>query len=304
MKTTLEQWRMFRAVVEHGGYAQAAEAIFKSQSTISYGVHKLQEQLGVQLLEVEGRKAILTEHGRILLQRANQLLDQAENLDKIATSLSSGIEAKVRLALDMIYPYDVLFNVLETFSHSFPDTRIELEEYVLSGGIDMLEEGSIDLLISPKVPQGWHGEHIHRARFLPVTAPDHPVQQLGRAVTYDDLTQHRQVVLRDSSRKQRTDAGWLGAHQRWTVTHSSTSLNIVRRGLGFAWIPEHWIAADLQRGSLSIIPMEPDGTRYVDLYLIEAHGNAAGPATRELARLLADTDTGCRQQHGQNSKTP
>lgn len=149
MKTTLEQWRMFRAVVEHGGYAQAAEAIFKSQSTISYGVHKLQEQLGVQLLEVEGRKAVLTEHGRILLQRANQLLDQAENLDAIASSLSSGIEAKVRLALDMIYPYDQLFDVLEEFSRSFPDTRIELEEYVLSGGIDMLEEGSIDLLDQP-----------------------------------------------------------------------------------------------------------------------------------------------------------
>ena len=171
MKTTLEQWRMFRAVVEHGGYAQAAEAIFKSQSTISYGVHKLQEQLGVQLLEVEGRKAVLTEHGRILLQRANQLLDQAENLDAIASSLSSGIEAKVRLALDMIYPYDQLFDVLEEFSRSFPDTRIELEEYVLSGGIDMLEEGSIDLLISPTVPKGWHGQHIERARFCPVTTP-------------------------------------------------------------------------------------------------------------------------------------
>ena len=58
MKTTLEQWRMFRAVVEHGGYAQAADAIYKSQSTISYGVHKLQEQLGVQLLEVEGLSLI------------------------------------------------------------------------------------------------------------------------------------------------------------------------------------------------------------------------------------------------------
>lgn len=292
MKTTLEQWRMFRAVVEHGGYAQAAEAIFKSQSTISYGVHKLQEQLGVQLLEVEGRKAVLTEHGRILLQRANQLLDQAENLDAIASSLSSGIEAKVRLALDMIYPYDQLFDVLEEFSRSFPDTRIELEEYVLSGGIDMLEEGSIDLLISPTVPKGWHGQHIERARFLPVTTPDHPLQQLGRDVTYDDLTQHRQVVLRDSSRKQRTDAGWLGAHQRWTVTHSSTSLNIVRRGLGFAWIPEHWIATDLQRGTLKIIPLIPDGTRYVDLHLIEAHPDSAGPATRELSRLLSSSRQG------------
>lgn len=84
MKATLEQLRMFKAVVDHGGYAQAAEAIFKSQSTISYSVHKLQDQLGVRLLEVEGRRAVLTPNGKVLLQRANQLLEQAEDLGKVA----------------------------------------------------------------------------------------------------------------------------------------------------------------------------------------------------------------------------
>ena len=85
---------MFKAVVEHGGYAQAAEAIFKSQSTISYGVHKLQEQLGITLLEVEGRKAVLTEQGKVMLQRANQLLSRsAEPL--IAASSSRGGKGKL-----------------------------------------------------------------------------------------------------------------------------------------------------------------------------------------------------------------
>ncbi len=59
----------------------------------------LQEQLGVQLLEVEGRKAVLTEHGRILLQRAEQLLDQAENIDQVASSLNQGVEPVVRAAI-------------------------------------------------------------------------------------------------------------------------------------------------------------------------------------------------------------
>src|SRR5690554_992432 len=148
MKATLEQLRMFKAVVDHGGYAQAAEAIFKSQSTISYSVHKLQDQLGVRLLEVEGRKAELTEHGKVLLQHANQLLEQAEDLGKVAKSLSLGVEARVRVALEMIYPYDTLFDILEEFSKAYPNTRVELEEYVLNGGIEMLEEDSIDLLIS------------------------------------------------------------------------------------------------------------------------------------------------------------
>lgn len=286
MKATLEQLRMFKAVVEYGGYAQAAAAIYKSQSTISYAVHKLQDQLGVRLLEVEGRKAVLTEHGKVLLQRANQLLDLAEDLGKVAQSLSDGVEAKVRIALDMIYPYDTLFQILEEFSRSFPSTRVELEEYVLNGGIEMLEEDSIDLLITARIPDGWAGQQVYRTRFIPVSAPKHPLQLLNRKLNYEDLTKHRQVVVRDSSRKQRVDAGWLGANQRWTVTHSSTSLNILRRGLGFAWMPESWVAKDLAQGTLKALSVVPDNIRYVDLYLIEAHAETSGPATRFLTQLF------------------
>lgn len=291
MKATLDQWRMFKAVVEYGGYAQAAEAIHKSQSTISYAVHKLQEMLGVQLLEVEGRKAILTEHGRIMLARANQLLEQADNMGKIAASLSSGVEAKIRLALEMIYPYDQLFAILQAFSAKYPNTRIELEEYVLNGGIDMFEAGEIDLLISARIPAGIAGQHLYRTRFVPICAANHPLLQLKRSLTYEDLAQHRQVVLRDSSRKQRIDAGWLGANQRWTVTHFSTSLNIIRMGLGFAWLPEHWVAQELTQGLLCILPIEPDNIRFADLYFVEAHKETQGPATAYLAQLFLQSSS-------------
>lgn len=286
MKATLEQLRMFKAVVDHGGYAQAAEAIFKSQSTISYSVHKLQDQLGVRLLEVEGRKAELTEHGKVLLQHANQLLEQAEDLGKVAKSLSLGVEARVRVALEMIYPYDTLFDILEEFSKAYPNTRVELEEYVLNGGIEMLEEDSIDLLISARIPDGWAGQRIYSTRFIPVSAATHPLQLLARDLSYEDLSLHRQIVIRDSSRRQRVDAGWLGANQRWTVTHSSTSIDIIRRGLGFAWMPEQWVAQDLATGVLKILPIIPDNIRNVDLYLIEAHPETMGPATKFLAKLL------------------
>ncbi|VEB42274.1 chromosome replication initiation inhibitor protein [Chromobacterium violaceum] len=45
MKTTLEQWQVLRAIVEEGGFAQAAEKLHRSQSAVSYAVARLQEQL-------------------------------------------------------------------------------------------------------------------------------------------------------------------------------------------------------------------------------------------------------------------
>ncbi len=107
-----------------------------------------------------------------------------------------------------------------TFSAEYPDTRLELEEFVLSGGNEMLLEDSIDIPITPTA-QRLNGEHVHRSASAPVTSPQHPLQHLARG-HLDDLTAHRQVVLRDSSRKRRSEGGWLGAHQRWTVTHTST----------------------------------------------------------------------------------
>ena len=56
-KVTLEQWRMFVAVVKYGGFNQASVVIHKSQSSIHHAVQKLEESLDIKLLEVIGRKA-------------------------------------------------------------------------------------------------------------------------------------------------------------------------------------------------------------------------------------------------------
>ena len=63
-KTSLEQWAVLAAVVDEGGYAQAAAALHRSQSAVSYAVGRLQEELDVPLLVIEGRKAVLTQIGR------------------------------------------------------------------------------------------------------------------------------------------------------------------------------------------------------------------------------------------------
>src|SRR5258706_16187742 len=97
-RSTLEQWSVLKAIVDHGGFAQAAEALHRSQSSVSYMVARLQEQLGIELLTIEGRKARLTEQGGVLLARGTELLERAHRLEHLAVSLSKGWEAEIRLA--------------------------------------------------------------------------------------------------------------------------------------------------------------------------------------------------------------
>ena len=90
-------------MVDHGSFAQAAEALHRSQSSINYTVARMQEQLGVPLLRIDGRQAVLTEAGEVLLRRSRQLVKQAGQLENWPT-MEQGWEPEVRLVVDAAYP--------------------------------------------------------------------------------------------------------------------------------------------------------------------------------------------------------
>jgi DNA-binding transcriptional LysR family regulator len=283
---TLDQWRMLQAVVDEGGYAPAAEALARSISTVSYGVRRLERQLGVRLLEVQGRRAVLTRAGAELLRRARYLVDEALAIERAARSLAAGWEPVVWLAVEVIYPADRLLEALDAFSSTAAPTRVELVESVLSGTSERLLSGAADLAVTALVPPGFLGEPLLSVTFLAVAHRDHPLHHLGRPATQRDLRQHRQLVVRDSGLKHSVDAGWLGSEQRWTVSHLATSVQAVARGMGFAWLPRHRIRGELAAGELQPLALEEGAERHHELYLVFADRDRAGPAVRALADCL------------------
>jgi len=130
---TLEQWQALVAVVDGGGYAQASEALHKSQSSVTYAVQKLQSQLGVKAFEIKGRRAVLTPTGQLLYRRARVLLEEAGSVETAAKSLSAGWEAEIRIAAEVLFPYSILLKCFDRFNRESPHTRIELVESVIAG---------------------------------------------------------------------------------------------------------------------------------------------------------------------------
>lgn len=282
---SLQQWQTLAAVVEHGGYAQAAEAMDKSQSAVSYAIQKLEDNLGIRVFRLQGRRAVLTSSGEILHQRARLLLEHALSLEDTAHQLSIGWPPRLRLAVDALFPSWMLLDALSQFSQRSPLTRIEILETILSGTDDALIRREVDLAISPRIPQGFTGDALMQIQFLAVAHPEHPLHALGRPLSWRDLRQHRQLVVRDSG-SQQLNAGWLDAEQRWTMSHLSTSIQAACMGLGFAWYPEPRIRKRLDGGQLKILPLEEGSVRYATLYRIYANPDFPGPACRELASML------------------
>jgi DNA-binding transcriptional LysR family regulator len=285
-RTRLEQWRALQAVVEHGGYAQAAAALHRSQSSVSYMVARLQEQLGVELLTLEGRKARLTDNGKVLLSGATELLSDARKLEELARRLEHGWESELRLVVDVAFPTPLLLQALSEFTRVAGQTRVQLTEVVLSGADEALLHQRAEVLIGTRVPPGYLGNLLLDVEFVAVAHPGHPLHALQRELHSDDLKREMQIVLRDSGTISPRDEGWLGSPQRWTVSSMETSLAMVAEGLGFAWLPSHLIQNRLADGSLLPLLLSQGQVRRVSLYLAFGDTERIGPGARQLGEIL------------------
>ena len=235
-QTTLEQWAILAAVVDHGGFAQAAAALYRSQSAVSYAVARLQQSLGVPLLVIEGRKAALTAHGRTLLLRARPVIRDLQTLELLARSLERGWESELKLVVDAAFPRALLLDIIADLQTTCPNTQIQLADAVLSGAEDAITRGLADVVVTTRVPPGFLGDRLLEVEFVAVARPDHALFRLQRELTTDDLVRHIQAVVRDSGSESPRDDGWLGAPHRFTVSSMEASLATLLAGLAYAWL--------------------------------------------------------------------
>lgn len=285
-RITLEQWRCLVAVVDAGGYAKAAEALHKSQSSVTYAVQKLEELLDVKAFEIRGRKAVLTPTGELLWRRARLLLEEAGGLERAARKVSAGWEAEIALAVEVLFPTWLTLKCLDTFGMESPQTRIELYETVSGGGPGL--DHNVDIALTPHIPAGFSGEPLTLIRAIPVAHPDHPLHRLRREITPRELRRHRQLVVRDTASRRDKESPVLSADQRWTVSNMATSIGAACRGYGFAWLPAEKIRNELADGILKPLPLRGGTERNIQMYLVFADRDTAGPGVLRLAEIIRE----------------
>jgi DNA-binding transcriptional LysR family regulator len=279
-RSTAEQWAVLSAVVELGSYAKAAEALHRSQPAVSYAIAHLQESLGVKLLEIQGRRAVLTAHGDTLLRRARSVLRDLDTIERLAQVLKQGWEPRLRLVVDAAFPRARLLEIVSEAQARCADTQLQLEDAVLSGAEEAITEAAADVVVTTRVPPGVLGTWLMDVTFTAVAHPAHALFKLGRELNAQDLEHHTQAVVRDSGKRHPRDAGWLGSNARCTVTSVEASLALVRAGLAFAWLPDHVANASLESGELRALPLTAGRTRALALYLVLVKPELAGPAAQ------------------------
>ncbi len=201
-------------------------------------------------------------------------------IESLAKELSMGTETHFTVAVDSVYPNEYIYNAFSVLSQEFPSVRVELVETVLSGSNELLIAGDVSIAISGSVPSQYISEQICDVEFIAVASPKHSLFSKKESITHDDLKSHRQIVVRDSAIKNKRDSGWLQAEQRWTVTNMSTSIDLIQRGYGYAWLPKSKISLLLEEEKLKPLRLTKGSSRMVQIFLIIDDEDKLGPAAK------------------------
>jgi len=235
------------ALAETRHFGKAAERCFVSQPTLSAQIKKLEDQLGVQLVE-RGHQAMLTDIGERIVERARRVLDGAREIEELARNFQDPLAGELRVGLiPTVGPY-LLPHIAAPLHQRFPRLKLLLLEHQTHRLVDLIRAGDIDVgVMALPVP----GERLltrvlYEEPFVVAMPDEHPLVK-KRRLDVGELDGESLLLLEDGHclRDQALEVCRL-AKVRETPDFRATSLETLRQmvasGVGITLLPR--LAAD------------------------------------------------------------
>ncbi|HER35318.1 MAG TPA: LysR family transcriptional regulator [Halothiobacillaceae bacterium] len=291
---TLDQLRIFVAVVESGSFRAGGTRLSRVQSAISYAVANLEAELRVALFDRSGRKPELTPAGRALLADAKGILIKVDAMRARAHSLNEGVELVLSLAVDPLVPAAAVAAALEDLRARHPTVGIALTTAPMGAALHAVLTRICTLAVTTAE---MHDAHVEAARlaslppFVAVCSAGHPLAKAtGRPWSAAELAEHLQIVVSDPSPlTEGQDFGVLSPGT-WRVGDLSAKLALIQAGSGWGNLPLWMVEAQLRDGALARVATAASGARAetaLVAYLLRRIDQPLGPAARCLRDRLA-----------------
>jgi LysR family hydrogen peroxide-inducible transcriptional activator len=231
------------ALADHRHFGRAAAASFVSQPTLSTQIRKLEEELGVALVERAPRKVMLTPAGRDMAERARRVLSEVEQMKEAARRSQDPEAGSVRLGIfPTLGPY-LLPHVVAAVRERFPRLELLLVEEKTPVLLERLHEGRLDaaLLALPLHDDRLHVEFLFEEPFL-LAVPVHHRLATTRPLAIGDLADERLLLLEDGHclRDQALDVCRLagaGEKAEFRATSLETLRQMVAANVGVTLLP-------------------------------------------------------------------
>jgi len=252
----LKDLKYLVALADTGHFGKAAERTFVSQPTLSAQLKKLEDYLGVTLVERQPKNVQLTEVGRQVVVRARRMLNESDEIIALARNNTDPFAGRLKLALiPTIGPY-LLPRVMPKIRKELPNLSLMLYEYQTEALLKKLRDGEIDLgvMALPAPQDGIESRELYREDFT-VALPNGHTLGAKSSIKVQDLKGHTLLLLEDGHclRDQALEV-CSRVDVREAEDYRATSLETLRQmvvaGLGITLLPELAVEAPFgsQRG--------------------------------------------------------
>ncbi|TXI33006.1 MAG: LysR family transcriptional regulator [Ottowia sp.] len=192
----LKPLRAFCQTVRLGSVSRAADALFVSQPAITLQLQALERDLGMPLLERNGRRLAPTREGEVLYEMAVPLVEQLDGLEAGFRERVRGLEGgELRIAANSSTILYLLPKIVETFRQHHPEVRLSLDNVVTGEGTDLLREDAVDLVVGTllDVPADLSYQAAYRFEQRLIAAVGHPLLKKPR-LELADLADHPLIL--------------------------------------------------------------------------------------------------------------
>ena len=259
----LKDLKYLVALADTGHFGKAAERTFVSQPTLSAQLKKLEDYLGVTLIERQPKNVQLTEVGKQVVVRARRMLNEGDEIIALARNNTDPFAGRLKLALiPTIGPY-LLPRVMPKVRKALPNLSLMLYEYQTEALLKKLRDGEIDLGIMalPAPQDGIESRELYREDFT-VALPNGHALGAKSSIKIQDLKGHTLLLLEDGHclRDQALEV-CSRVDVREAEDYRATSLETLRQmvvaGLGITLLPE--MAVESPYGSQRGLAIRPFG---------------------------------------------
>jgi LysR family transcriptional regulator, hydrogen peroxide-inducible genes activator len=240
----LKDLRYLVAVADTRHFGRAAERSFVSQPTLSAQLKKMEDYLGVQLIERAPKRVSLTAAGEEIVARARRILESSDEIVELAKGHRDPLAGRLKVAfLPTIGPY-LLPNVAARLRKHLPRLELMLYEYQTDPMLEKLHSGEIDvgILALPVVLDGFDSYELYKEPFTVAMPANHKLAS-RTSIRIEDLSHETLLLLEDGHclRDQALDicaSGDVHEKQDFRATSIETLRQMVAAGVGITLLPE------------------------------------------------------------------
>jgi LysR family hydrogen peroxide-inducible transcriptional activator len=257
----LRDLRYLVALADERHFGKAAERCYVSQPTLSAQIRKLEEYLGVPLVERQPKRVTLTAPGEKIVARARRLLQEADAIVELARTDRDPLAGPLKLALiPTVGPY-LLPHVTARLRREVPRLKLMLYEYQTQPLLEKLRAGEIEagIVALPTDLDGLEAQPLYDEPFMLAVPAQHPLADKDK-VRVDDLKGETLLLLEDGHclRDQALEVCSrvrVNEDQDYRATSLETLRQMVAAGHGITLLPQ--LAAETAVGVARGLRIKP-----------------------------------------------